>query len=273
MKTLLTTVGLLGLSLSISAQNSIHKNVYSTKMNKEIETVIITPKLIDGATYKTIYLLHGYSGNPDRTYKQDIPDLITKSQKYNTIYVLPNGNFNSWYVDSPVNKSSQYQTFIGKELVDYIDANYPTIKNRKFRGILGWSMGGYGATNIGIAYQNTFSIVGSSCGALDFNRFGESFHNYQVNKVLGEFRSLPKQYFTFDKMEQMQSSNQFYIFDCGTDDTQMIDMNRDFHKLLITKKVEHLYIESLGGHDTKYWSKALSNQLILFENYFSDEKK
>lgn len=272
MKTLFTTALLLAVSLSIFAQEIIHKKVFSKKMNKEIETVIITPKLSKGKTYKTVYILHGYSGNANRTYKQDIPDLVGKSQKYNTIYVLPDGNFNSWYVDSPVDKSSQYQTFIGKELVDYIDANYPTIKDRKWRGILGWSMGGYGALNIGVAYQNSFSIVGSSCGALDFNRFGENFHNYQVDKVLGYFKVLPKQYFTFDKINQMALANQVYLLDCGTDDVQMIDMNRDFHQLLTNEKIEHLYVESPGGHDPKYWNKSLANQLALFDNYFSTQK-
>jgi len=267
MKTLLSTAIIIALSLTVSAQDIIHKKVFSKKMNKEINTVIITPKLVGGKTYKTIYILHGYSGNPDRTYKEDIPNLAEKSQKYNTIYILPDGNFNSWYVDSPVDKTSQYQTFIGKELVEFVDANYPTIQNRNSRGILGWSMGGYGAMNIGIAYHNTFSIVGSSCGALDLNRFGESYHNYQVDKVLGSFKSLSKDYFTFEKINQMTSSNQFYILDCGTEDTQMIEMNRDFHKLLTAQKAEHLYIESLGVHDPKYWSKSLSNQLDLFESH------
>lgn len=272
MKTLFTTVALFVIALSISAQEIIHKKVWSKKMNKEIETVIITPKLIKGQTYKTIYILHGYSGNPDRTYQQDIPDLTGKAQKYNTIYVLANGNFNSWYVDSPVDKTSQYQTFIGKELVEYIDANYPTVKDRKFRGILGWSMGGYGALNIGVFYANTFSIVGSSCGALDFNRFGENFQNYQVDKVLGDFKDLPKQYFTFDKTNEMKLANQFYILDCGTEDAQMIDMNRDFHQLLTHQKIEHLYTESPGGHDPKYWNKSLSNQLALFDVYFNAQQ-
>ncbi|MFH6996565.1 alpha/beta hydrolase [Flavobacterium sp. FlaQc-57] len=269
MKTLISTAVLLALSLSISAQDIIHKKVFSQKMNKEIETVIITPKLFKGKKYKTIYILHGYSGNADRTYKEDIPDLAAKAQKYNTIYVLPDGNFNSWYVDSPIDKSSQYQTFIGKELVEYVDVNYPTIQNRKFRGILGWSMGGYGALNIGVFYKNTFSIVGSSCGALDFNRFGENFHTYQADKVLGEFKSLPKEYFTFEKINQMALANQLYVLDCGIYDYQMIGMNRDFHQLLTNEKIEHFYIESLGGHDPKYWNKSLSNQLALFENYFN----
>lgn len=269
MKTLFFTTLLLASSLSISAQDIIHKKIFSAKMKKDIETVIITPKLKKGATYKTVYILHGYSGNPDRTYTKDIPDLVSKSEMYQTIYVLPNGNFNSWYVDSPVDKTSQYQTFIGKELVEYIDSNYPSIKNRKFRGILGWSMGGYGATNIGITYKNTFSIVGSTCGALDFNRFGENFHNYQVDKFLGEYKNLPQEYLTFNKADKMKESNQFYFFDCGTEDAQMIDMNRDFHQLLTNQKIEHFYIESRGGHDTNYWSKALSNQLALFENQFN----
>jgi S-formylglutathione hydrolase FrmB len=50
-------------------------------------------------------------------------------------------------------------------------------------------MGGYGATNIGVTYNKTFGIVGSSCGALDFNSFGEGYNKYMVNKVLGPMES------------------------------------------------------------------------------------
>jgi len=89
---------------------------------------------------------------------------------------------------------------------------------------------------------------------------------------LGDFKSLSKEYFTFDKTKKMEQANQFYIVDCGTEDTQMIDMNRDFHQLLTNEKIEHLYIESPGGHDPKYWNKSLANQLALFENYFNTEK-
>lgn len=66
----------------------------------------------------------------------------------------------------------------------------------------------------------------------------------------------------------MKTANQYYIFDCGTEDDQMIELNRNFHKVLTGKKVEHFYTESLGKHDTEYWSNALSHQLALFENYF-----
>lgn len=102
-------------------------------MNKKIKTIIITPDIQPATTYPSVYILHGFSGNPDRTIKQDIPDLVQKAQEYKTIYVLPDGNYSSWYVDSPIVKDSQYQTFIGKELVEFIDKNYP-VKAEKNSG-------------------------------------------------------------------------------------------------------------------------------------------
>jgi len=256
------------ISLSVSAQQVLSQKIYSTTMQKEIKTVIIRPEIEKGKSYKTVYILHGYSGNPERTYTKDIPDLIKKSKDYQTIYVLPDGNFNSWYVDSPIDPHSQYARFIGNELVDYIDSHFPTLKERKSRGILGWSMGGFGALNIGLSYPQTFSIVGSTCGALDFSYFGESYKGYQVENVLGPYQQLASQYRLTNRAEKMKTAQQTYLFDCGTEDEQMIEMNRSFHKLLTQQGVNHFYTESPGKHDTQYWSTAVSHQLSLFENYF-----
>ncbi|WP_447768813.1 alpha/beta hydrolase [Sphingobacterium faecium] len=258
--------------LPVFGQQIIHEQVYSAKMQKKVPVVIITPNIVKGKSYKTVYILHGYSGNSERTYQQDIPDLTTKSQLFQTIYILPDGNFNSWYVDSPIDTGSQYQTFIGDELVKYVDAHYPVVSNRASRGILGWSMGGYGAINIGVTFSHVFSLVGSSCGALDFAQFGEAYHQYQVDQVLGAYQQLDRSYLTSNKIGKMKNADQFYILDCGIEDEQMIGINRSFHNQLIEANVDHIYQESKGAHDTSYWSRSLSNQLALFENYFYYEK-
>lgn len=268
MKKLISIVIVLTAFVQGSAQKIIHQEVFSPKMNKKIKTIIITPNIQPNTTYPSVYILHGFSGNPERIIKQDIPDLVQKAQEYKTIYVLPDGNYSSWYVDSPIVKDSQYQTFIGKELVDFIDKNYPVKSEKKYRGIMGWSMGGYGATNIGVTYHKTFGIVGSSCGALDFSSFGEGYQEYMVNKVLGPFESLNPAFLTDTKVKLMAGAGQRYIFDCGTEDVQMIGQNRKFHNKFTELKIEHLYIESLGIHDPAYWSLSLSNQLTLFDKYF-----
>lgn len=268
MKKFINVVVILTTFVQLSAQKIIHQEVFSPKMNKKIKTIIITPNVQPNTTYPSVYILHGFSGNPDRTIKQDIPDLVQKAEEYKTIYVLPDGNYSSWYVDSPILKDSQYQTFIGKELVDFIDKNYPIKAEKKFHGILGWSMGGYGATNIGVTYNKTFGIVGSSCGALDFSSFGEGYNKYMVNNVLGPFEFINPNFLTDNKVKLMAGAGQSYIFDCGTEDTQMIGMNRNFHKKLTELKIQHLYTESLGIHDDKYWSRSLSEQLTLFDKFF-----
>ena len=73
----------------------------STAMNKNIKAVVITPKGYSKKQhYPVMYLLHGYSGN----YK----DWLTKVEKlkdlvdqHNIIVVCPDGNYGSWYFDSP----------------------------------------------------------------------------------------------------------------------------------------------------------------------------
>lgn len=124
---IICTLLLSALILPLTAQQIIRTKVHSEKMDKNIETIIVTPEIQHGVQYKTVYILHGYSGNPDRTLQDDIPDLLQKAKTFQTIYVLPNGNFNSWYVDSPINPHSQYSSFIGAELVNYIDQHYPTL--------------------------------------------------------------------------------------------------------------------------------------------------
>ncbi|AQX12606.1 esterase [Elizabethkingia meningoseptica] len=270
MKTLFNFLFLIGFLGLLSAQKIVHEKVFSTQMNKEINTIVITPEIKPHQKYKTVYILHGYSGNPERTIKQDIPDLVAKASVYNTIYILPDGNYNSWYVDSPLDKRSRYKTFIGKELVEYIDKHYPTKAEKASRGILGWSMGGFGALYIGTSFGRTFGIVGSSCGALDFRTFNDSYTHYQVDKVLGPLSSLKPEFIMLNNVDKMLRAKQFYILDCGTGDF-FIRQNQSFHQLLLEKHVDHLYIESFGEHDTAYWSKSLSNQLALFENKFGKQ--
>jgi len=266
------TLLFLALFLSVDAQHIVHQQVYSTKMHKNIDAIIVTPEIQEGVRYRTVYILHGYSGNPTRTIEQDIPALSQKAAAFQTIYIIPDGNYNSWYVDSPIDTQQQYTTFIAEELVGYIDHNYPTQANKTSRGLLGWSMGGYGALHIGVAYPQIFSIVGSSCGAIDFNRFGKGYQGYQVNRVLGELKDLSPSFRIYNNVDKMAHSGQHYILDCGTEDVQMLEMNRSLHQQLTAQNIDHLYIESPGGHDTAYWSKSLANQLVLFHQYFGYER-
>ena len=85
------------------------------------------------------------------------------------IIVTPNADNSydgSYYTNSYV--TGNWEDFISQKLVDYIDANYRTIKSVHSRGIAGHSMGGYGAVKLALKYSHIFgTLFGLSSDLLD----------------------------------------------------------------------------------------------------------
>jgi putative esterase len=63
----------------------------------------------------------------------------------------------SWYVNSSA--TGNWEDFMIKELVPYIDANFKTLANRDSRGIAGIFIGGYGAIRFGMRDPDIFGSV------------------------------------------------------------------------------------------------------------------
>jgi hypothetical protein len=63
----------------------------------------------------------------------------------------------SWYVNSPV--TGNWEDFMVRELVPYVDANFRTLPGRDSRAIAGDFMGGYGAIRFGMTHPEAFGTV------------------------------------------------------------------------------------------------------------------
>ena len=55
--------------------------------------------------------------------------------------------------------TGDFERFISHDLVAYIDAHYRSIPARTSRGLVGHSMGGYGATRIGMKHSDVFGSL------------------------------------------------------------------------------------------------------------------
>jgi len=55
--------------------------------------------------------------------------------------------------------TGDFQTFVARDLVAYIDAHYRTIATRKGRALAGHSMGGYGVWTIGMTHPGVFGSL------------------------------------------------------------------------------------------------------------------
>ena len=107
--------------------------------------------------YPVVYALHGYSiGAEQWTHEIQVPQTIEGAFAQGAkemIVVLPDSKtvHNGSMYSSSVT-TGDFENFIAHDVVAYIDAHYRTMPNRVSRGLVGHSMGGYGATRIGMKH-------------------------------------------------------------------------------------------------------------------------
>lgn len=246
--------------------------VYSASMDKEIKTVVVLPDdYQNNENLSVLYLLHGYSGDYG-SWVNDNPDVKNLSDNYNLIIVCPDGNFSSWYWDSPLDESFRYETFVSKELVEWADDRYKTNPSREARAITGLSMGGHGGLFLGFRHQDVFGACGSMSGGVDIRPFP---NNWNMTQRLGKQSEFPQNWEEFTVINQLHllTPNSIkIIFDCGTEDF-FYDVNVKLHAELKYRNIPHDFISRPGGHNMEYWANALKYQVLFFNEYFNNHKK
>lgn len=244
---------------------------YSAVMKRNIKAAVIVPD-----NYKSqkalpvVYLLHGYSDN--------YSGWLTKAKgfekavdQYNMIIVCPDGGFSSWYWDSPIDPSYQYETYVSTELVKWVDDNYKTIKDRKARGITGLSMGGHGALYLALKHQDVFGTAGSMSGGVDIRPFP---NNWDMTKRIGKYAEQPERWeknTVINLLHLLTPNSLALIIDCGTEDF-FYEVNEKLHEQLLYRNIPHDYLTRPGGHNWPYWYNAIQYQLLFMNNYFAKAK-
>jgi S-formylglutathione hydrolase FrmB len=114
--------------------------------------------------YPVVYALHGYSiGAEQWTKEMHMPESIEGAIAKGAgemIVVLPDSKtvHNGSMYSSSVT-TGDFEKFISHDVVAYIDSHYRTIPDRLSRGLVGHSMGGYGAARIGMKHPDVFASL------------------------------------------------------------------------------------------------------------------
>jgi len=220
--------------------------------------------------YPVVYLLNGYGGDYGQ-WPITTPQLTKTADDLKIIFVCPDGGIGSWYFDSPIDSSIRYESYITKELVPYIDANFSTKTDPKSRAITGLSMGGHGALYLAIRHSEIFGAAGSTSGGVDFRAFP---NRWDIKKALGDYESNKERWYEYTVMRQVEllKNNQLaLIIDCGIDDFFM-PVNRALHEKLLQLKIDHDYIERPGEHNHIYWGSSIDFQILFFHHFFQKNK-
>jgi enterochelin esterase-like enzyme len=118
----------------------------------------------DARRYPVVYALHGfYVGAEQWSQEIHAPQTIEGAFALGAkemIVVLPDSKTlhnGSMYSSSMT--TGDFETFIARDVVAYIDAHYRTLPTRESRGLVGHSMGGYGASRIGMKHPDVFGSL------------------------------------------------------------------------------------------------------------------
>jgi S-formylglutathione hydrolase FrmB len=119
--------------------------------------------------YPVLYLLHGFTDSDaswfglygqhfvnvpratDRAYAAGVTEMIIVMPEALTKYK------GSLYSSSVT--IGDWESFVTRDLVAYIDAHYRTLAQRASRGLAGHSMGGYGTLRLGMKHPQVFSSL------------------------------------------------------------------------------------------------------------------
>lgn len=250
--------------------NALHRQVPVTAILPAEELMIPGfPKIDKSKPFRTVYLLHGFSGaHTDWLRGSRIEQL---SMMHNIAVICPSGE-NSFYLDDIV-RDALYEQYICKELIDFTRRVFPLSKERKDTTVGGLSMGGYGAIHSGLKHPDIFGNIIALSSALITDGIAD------IVKQPDNPIAPPSYYIhTFGKPENVKGSDadpkalakklkdtggllpNIYMA-CGSEDI-LIDQNRDLNAYLNSISYDHIYVESPGIHDWTFWDNYIEKALL-----------
>ena len=110
--------------------------------------------------------------------------LVRSGEVREMILVFPDGSnrlFASLFRTSP--PVGDYETYLTRELVDYVDNNYRTLVSRNSRGIAGCSNGGEISMRMALRYPDIFSVAAPSGGTYDNEPSGNAILQQELDRM------------------------------------------------------------------------------------------
>lgn len=260
--------------------------IQSKILNKEVNYTIYLPFDYESSFryYPVVYLLHGY-GDDDMGWIQFgeanmiLDEAIAKMEIPPMILVMPNGGV-SWYINNYDN-SVRYEDFFFQEFIPHIEKNFRIRPEKRYRGIAGLSMGGYGTLIYSLKHPDIFAGCAAFSAAvyteeeiinMDDNNWSRISAILFGPNLKGKDR-LTLHLKSNNPIEIVKNADKEKIksvaifLDCGDDDF-LYKGNSALHVLLRDLNIPHEYRVRNGGHQWSYWRSGLLDGLKFISTSF-----
>ena len=295
---LITGIRLAVIALAICALPAVAQSRFecsamqSKLLKRPVPYCVMLPPSFDTdktRKYPVLYYLHGLGDNEQSLVNGGGWELYEKLMRENSpskpkigefLIVTPSG-FRSFYVNARSGKFS-YEDFFFEEFMPAIEKRYRAVGTRSTRGVMGVSMGGYGALRYAFAHPTLFASVSAHMPALS-EELPTSMSSPQEQRMLQSvFGTAEKgspidlayykriSPFTAAEQAPMAELKRLAIyFDCGANDDYGFDIgSQALHKELLRRGIVHEFHIYPGGHNWNYVMQHFGASLEFHSNAF-----
>jgi enterochelin esterase-like enzyme len=233
-----------------AAGTALTVSFHSVALDGRMHALVFLPAGYQAGTtrYPVVYFLHGlpavsttYAGN--KWLAAELDEVGKPA-----ILVEPQGARDSDSDAEYLNwgPGRNWETYVSRDLVNYIDAHFRTIAARKGRALVGLSAGGYGAVILGVHHLDRFSAIESWSGY---------FHPTDPTGTVALDRgSDADAHAQIASLKQAETRLPTYLaFYVGRGDSRFRVENVEFNQELNAAHVPHQFTVYPGGHATSLW--------------------
>jgi S-formylglutathione hydrolase FrmB len=213
--------------------------------------------------YPVAYYLHGLGDNEQSLVSLggwSIYDRLMREKRIGEFVVAAPAGFASFYIDSRDGKFC-YEDFFLQEFLPAMEKKYRIGTSRSQRGIMGISMGGFGALHYAFKYPQKFAAVSANMPALIEHLPRELSQEWQ-QRLMGTIFGNPPDMAFYEKNSAFQLVRAASLpalkrltiyFDCGAQDRYGFNAGTvAMDKLLTARGVPHEAHIYPGGHDWQF---------------------
>lgn len=215
----------------------------------------------DVPRYRVLYLLHGLGDNQWGWQRNTALESVFRDT--DVAVVMPSVG-HSFYANERYGQ--RYFDFVAHELPTYLGSLLPLSSRREDTFVCGNSMGGYGAFKLALTFPERFSRAAALSGALDLQRFLDTFRQdgFDPRAAFGEslrVEGTPDDllWLLAQRVEEGCELPELLSV-CGTDD-MLLEESRRFASVAKSLGAPLDYREVPGEHLWTSWQRQLPDAL------------